>query len=34
MTIVIPSPSKWRWRLDNNGALRPYARAQMHFIGR
>ncbi|MEO5987664.1 MAG: transglycosylase domain-containing protein [Candidatus Eisenbacteria bacterium] len=34
MTIVIPSPSKWRWRLDANGALRPYARAQMHFIGR
>ncbi len=34
MAIVVPSPSKWRWRLDANGELRPYARAQMHFIGR
>lgn len=34
MTILIPSPSKWRWRLDANGAVRPYARRQMHFIGR
>jgi len=34
LTIVIPSPSKWRWRLDANGDLRPSARAQMHFIGR
>ena len=34
LTIVIPSPSKWRWRLDRDGNLRPFARAQMHFIGR
>ena len=34
LTIVIPSPSKWRWRLDERGELRPSARAQMHFIGR
>lgn len=34
LTIIIPSPSKWRWRLDANGELRPSARAQMHFIGR
>jgi membrane peptidoglycan carboxypeptidase len=34
LTIVIPSPSKWRWRLDDQAQLRPFARAQMHFIGR
>ncbi len=34
LTIIIPSPTKWRWRLDANGELRPSARAQMHFIGR
>lgn len=34
LTILIPSPSKWRWRLDAEGRLRPFARAQMHFIGR
>ena len=34
LTIIIPSPSKWRWRLDANGELRPSAREQMHFIGR
>jgi len=34
LTIVIPSPSKWRWRLDSDARLRPFARAQMHFIGR
>ena len=32
LTIVIPSPTKWRWRLGPDGTLRPYARAQMHFI--
>jgi hypothetical protein len=32
LTIVVPSPTKWRWRLGSDGALRPYARAQMHFI--
>ncbi len=32
LTIVIPSPTKWRWRFTPAGELRPYARAQMHFI--
>jgi len=31
---VIPAPTKWRYRLDSSGALRPFERAQMHFIGR
>jgi membrane peptidoglycan carboxypeptidase len=34
LTTVIPAPSRWRWRFDDAGALRPWARAQMHFIGR
>jgi len=34
LAILVPSPSKWRWRLDETGALRPFAREQMHFIGR
>lgn len=34
LTIVIPSPARWRWRLDAGGDLRPFARAQMHFIAR
>ncbi|MFN8586663.1 MAG: biosynthetic peptidoglycan transglycosylase [Candidatus Eisenbacteria bacterium] len=32
LAIVVPSPSKWRWRFDAHGELRPFARAQMHFI--
>jgi len=32
LTIVVPSPTKWRWRFGPDGALRPFARAQMHFI--
>lgn len=32
LAIIVPSPSKWRWRLDASGELRPFARAQMHFI--
>ena len=32
LTIVVPSPTRWRWRFSPDGALRPYARAQMHFI--
>lgn len=32
LAIVVPSPSKWRWRFTPDGALRPFARAQMHFI--
>jgi Transglycosylase len=34
LATVIPAPRKWRWRFDEAGALRPYARDQMHFIGR
>jgi membrane peptidoglycan carboxypeptidase len=34
LTILVPSPSRWRGRLDASGGLRRYARAQMHFIGR
>ena len=32
LTIVVPSPAKWRWRFAPDGTLRPFARAQMHFI--
>lgn len=32
LAIVVPSPSKWRWRFDAQGELRPFARAQMRFI--
>ncbi len=32
LTIVVPSPTKWRWRFDKAGTLRPFAQAQMHFI--
>jgi hypothetical protein len=34
LATVVPAPSTWRWRFDDGGALRPFARAQMHFIGR
>jgi hypothetical protein len=34
LATVIPAPTKWRYRFDEAGALRPFARAQMHFIGR
>jgi len=34
LATVIPAPRKWRWRFDDAGALRPFARDQMHFIGR
>jgi len=34
LSTVVPSPRKWRYRFDANGDLRPFARAQMHFIGR
>jgi len=34
LAIIVPSPSKWFWRVDRNGDLRSFARAQMHFIGR
>jgi membrane peptidoglycan carboxypeptidase len=34
LATVVPAPVKWRYRFDETGALRPFARAQMHFIGR
>lgn len=34
MTVVVPSPSRWRSRLAADGTLRPWARAQMAFIAR
>ena len=33
LTVIVPSPTKWWWRVDRNGDLRSFARAQMHFIG-
>ena len=34
LATAVPAPSKWRYRFDSGGALRPFAQAQMHFIGR
>jgi hypothetical protein len=34
LVTLIPSPARWRGRFDKTGALRPYVRQQMHFIGR
>jgi membrane peptidoglycan carboxypeptidase len=34
LATVIPAPRKWKWRVDETGTLRNYAREQMHFIGR
>ncbi len=34
LATVVPAPTQWRYRLDETGALRPFVRAQMHFIGR
>jgi hypothetical protein len=34
LVTLVPSPTRWRNRFDRDGALRPFARAQMHFIGR
>ena len=34
LATVVPSPAKWRQRFAPDGALRPFERAQMHFIGR
>ncbi len=34
LATVVPAPTRWRSRFDRSGVLRPYARAQMHFIGR
>jgi len=34
LATVVPAPTKWRYRFDAAGAMRPFERAQMHFIGR
>ena len=34
LSTLLPSPTKWRWRLGKEGDLRPSTRQQMHFIGR
>jgi len=34
LATVVPAPLKWRYRFDASGNLRPFERAQMHFIGR
>jgi len=34
LATVVPAPNRWRSRLTPDGGLRPYERAQMHFIGR
>jgi membrane peptidoglycan carboxypeptidase len=34
LTTVIPAPAHWRNRFDRDGTLRPFERAQMHFIAR
>jgi hypothetical protein len=34
LATLVPSPRRWRTRFGADGALRPWVRAQMHFIGR
>jgi hypothetical protein len=34
LATVVPAPTKWRYRFAPDGSLRPFQRAQMHFIGR
>jgi transglycosylase-like protein len=34
LATVVPAPTQWRYRFDAAGRLRPFERAQMHFIGR
>ena len=34
LATLVPAPTKWRYRFDGAGQLRPFVRAQMHFIGR
>ncbi len=34
LATVVPAPTRWRYRFAPDGALRPFERAQMHFIGR
>ncbi len=32
LAVIVPSPSRWRTRVDATGALRPWVRAQMAYI--
>ena len=34
LATVVPAPTKWRYRFAPDGSLKPFERAQMHFIGR
>jgi Transglycosylase len=34
LATVVPAPSRWRWRFAQDGTLKSYVKAQMHFIGR
>jgi len=34
LTVLVPSPTRWRTRVDATGELRPWAREQMAFIAR
>ena len=34
LSTLLPSPTRWRGRVGKDGELRPWTRAQMHFIGR
>ncbi len=34
LTVIVPSPSRWRSRVNPDGTLRPWARAQMAYIAR
>ena len=34
LATLLPAPTKWRYKFDKAGELRPSIKAQMHFIGR
>jgi hypothetical protein len=34
LTVLVPSPGRWKSRVDKQGELRPWARQQMAFIAR
>jgi hypothetical protein len=34
LATVVPAPTRWRYRFAPDGTLKPFERAQMHFIGR
>ncbi len=34
LTTLVPAPTRWRYRLERDGTLRTFERAQMRFIGR